>query len=217
MRAMDEWGAPVSASGWKRFAMRRYARAISSRDALRETPRMAYGSSSVTRAEVYADPLVILTGVITKRAKKPVEPADPGSTIKPKGKDAAAVATVPSAADAPIDGAQLDAAILRFLRRFPNQTVDLEPLAEELGVDPSRMQLAVESLGRRRMVVLPFIEPSAAGGATLSEVGLRWLIEREGGKPADVPVALKPATERVRPQDEAARLPRAAGYGIRRD
>ena len=178
---------------------------------------MAYGSSSVTRAEVYADPLVILTGVITKRAKKPVEPADPGSTIKPKGKDAAAVATVPSAADAPIDGAQLDAAILRFLRRFPNQTVDLEPLAEELGVDPSRMQLAVESLGRRRMVVLPFIEPSAAGGATLSEVGLRWLIEREGGKPADVPVALKPATERVRPQDEAARLPRAAGYGIRRD
>ncbi len=195
--------------------MRRYALAISSRDAPRDTPRTEYGSSSVTTAAVYADPLVILTRVITKRAK-PVEPADPGSTIKPRRKQAAEVATVPSAADAPIDGAQLDAAILRFLRRFPNQTVDLTPLAEELGVDPYRIQLAVESLARRKMVVAPFIEPGTAGGATLTAVGLRWLIEREGGKPADVPVALQPATARVRPEDEAARLPRAASYGIRR-
>ncbi|MBA2634920.1 MAG: hypothetical protein H0U86_18305 [Chloroflexi bacterium] len=153
--------------------------------------------------------------MITKRAKRPPEPADPGSTVKPGGKQAAEVATVPSAADAPIDAAQLDAAILRFLRRFPNATVDLAPLADELGVDPYRMQLAVESLARRKMVVAPFIEPGTAGGATLTQVGLRWLIDREGGKPADVPAALIPATERVRPEDEAARLPRAAGYGIR--
>jgi hypothetical protein len=163
--------------------------------------------------------------VITKRAKKapakkaPAKPAqvgDPGSTVKPKARQAAAVATVPSASEAPIDGAQLDAAILRFLRRFPNQTVNLQPLADELGVDPSRIQLTVESLGRRGMVVVPFIEPGAAGGATLTQVGLRWLIEREGGRPSDTPVALQPAREMVRPQDEAARLPRAQVYGVRR-
>jgi hypothetical protein len=153
--------------------------------------------------------------VITKRAK-PVAPADPGSTVRPKRGKAAEVATVPSTADAPIDGAQLDAAILRFLRRYPNETVNLAPLAEELGVDPYRVQLAVERLARRVMVVAPFIEPGTAGGATLTAVGLRWLIEREGGKPADVPVALQPAKQRVRAEDEAARLPRAQVYGVRR-
>ena len=123
---------------------------------------------------------------------------------------------MPSAADAPIDGAQLDAAILRFLRRFPNQTVDLAPLADELGLEPLRIQLAVEALAGRRMVVAPFIEPGTAGGATLTAVGLRWLIDREGGAPADRPTALQPARDRVRAEDEAARLPRAQVYGISR-
>ena len=134
----------------------------------------------------------------------------------PSAADAAAAATVPSAADAPIDGAQLDAAILRFLRRFPNETVDLLPLAEELGTEPSRVQLAVEGLARRRMVVPPFIEPSSAGGATITEVGLRWLIDREGGSPADKPIALQPATDHVRASDEAARLPRSQVYGLKK-
>jgi hypothetical protein len=122
----------------------------------------------------------------------------------------------PPAAEAPIDGAQLDAAILRFLRQQPNRTVDLAPLAAELGVDPFRIQLAVEDLHRRRMVVAPFIEPGSAGGATLTSVGNRWLIEREGGTPADTPPAFRPAEERVRAEDEAARLPRAEVYGISR-
>jgi hypothetical protein len=154
--------------------------------------------------------------VIPKRARKPARPADPSSTIKPERTAAAETATVPSAADAPIDAQQLDAAILRFIRRYPNQTVNLLPLAEELGVDPYRLQLAIEDLGRRRMVVVPFIEPGTAGGATLTAVGLRWLIDREGGKPADKPTALKPARQRVRPEDEAARLPRAQVYGVSR-
>ncbi|MGH2417006.1 MAG: hypothetical protein ACRDFY_01600 [Candidatus Limnocylindria bacterium] len=154
--------------------------------------------------------------MITKRAAKPTQPGDPGSTVKPRRTAAAKVATVPSAADSPIDGAQLDAAILRFLRRYPNQTVDLAPLADELGSDPYRLQLAVESLAARRMVVAPFIEPGTAGGATLTAIGLRWLLDREGGKPADKPVALKPAKEMIRPADEAARLPRAQVYGISR-
>jgi hypothetical protein len=123
---------------------------------------------------------------------------------------------VPSASEAPIDGAQLDAAILRFLRRYPNETVDLAPLAQELGLEPFRVQLAVESLARRQMVVAPFIEPGSAGGATLTAVGLRWLIGREGGSPSDTPTALKPASDRVRAEDEAARLPRAQVYGISR-
>ena len=148
------------------------------------------------------------------RSRRPAEPGDPGSTVRPRRRTARATATLPTATDAPIDGEQLDAAILRFLRRFPNETVDLAPLAEELGLDPFRMQLAVERLAARRMVVAPFIEPGTAGGATLSEIGLRWLIAREGGKPADVPVAIQPASERVRAEDEAARLPRAQVYGI---
>ena len=205
-------GAPES--GWCSFARRRYARAISSRDAERVTPRTTYGSDSGTVAEVYAGALAILSLVITKRDRKPATKGDPSSTVTPATTDAAASATVPPATEAPIDRQQLDLAILRFVRRFPNQTVDLVPLAEELSVDPVRIQLAVEDLGRRRMVVVPFIEPGPAGGATLTAVGLRWLIDREGGKPSDVPVALKPAKDHVRAADEAARLPRAEVYGL---
>ena len=145
-----------------------------------------------------------------------MKPADPNSTVTPQAEAAAASVATPKATEAPIDGAQLDAAILRFLRRFPNQTVDLAPLAGELATDPTRLQLAVEGLHRRRMVVAPFIEPGAAGGATLTAVGLRWLIDREGGRPADKPVALKPARKHVRAKDEAARLPRAEVYGLTR-
>ena len=153
----------------------------------------------------------------TKRTRRrPVEPGDPDTTVVPSSAEAGAVATVPSAADAPIDDAQLDAAILRALRQKPNRTVDLLPFADELGVDPVRVQLAIEDLGRRRMVVVPFIEPGRAGGATLTAVGLRWLIDREGGSPADAPVALRPATQHVRPKDEAARLPRSEVYGVSR-
>jgi hypothetical protein len=121
-----------------------------------------------------------------------------------------------SRAVGPPGGADLDAAILRCLRRTPNRAVDLAPLADELGVDPVTMQLAVEQLHRRRMVVAPFIEPGRAGGAELTAVGLRWLIAREGGKPKDTPVAFQPAKGRVRAEDEAARLPRAEVYGVRR-
>jgi hypothetical protein len=116
----------------------------------------------------------------------------------------------------PPAGEELDAAILRFLRAFPNRVIDLAPLAADLGVDPVTMQLAVERLHTRRMVVAPFIEPGRAGGAELTNVGLSWLIAREGGKPKDVPVALQPAKGRVRAQDEAARLPRADVYGVNR-
>ena len=122
---------------------------------------------------------------------------------------------MPAATEAPVSEDQLTAAVLRFLRRYPNRTVELSPLAEELAVDAARLQLLVERLGRRGLVVVPFIEPGSAGGATLTERGLRWLIAREGGKPADVPVAFKPARQRVRAEDEAARLPRAQVYGTR--
>jgi hypothetical protein len=141
---------------------------------------------------------------------------DPESTEAPTRRATRRTATVPAATEAPIDAEQLDAAILRTLRSKPNRTVELGALAEELQVEPHRLQLAVERLGRRRMVVVPFIEPDSAGGATLTQVGLRWLIEREGGTPADKPVALKPATQRVRAEDEAARLPRAQVYGVSR-
>lgn len=154
--------------------------------------------------------------MITKREGQPVETGDPASTDTPAVDEAAALATIPPATDAPIDRAQLDAAILRSLRKRPNSTVDLQPLANELGLDPYQLQLAIEDLGRRRMVVVPFIEPGTAGGATLTAVGLRWLIGREGGSPADNPVALQPAEERVRAEDEAARLPRAQVYGTKK-
>jgi len=115
-----------------------------------------------------------------------------------------------------LNGPELDAAILRFLRRRPNEYGDLAPLAEELRTDPITLQLAVERLHQRRFLTAPFIEPGTAGGGQLTEVGLRWLIGQEGGKPKDVPVALKPATAPVRAADEAARLPRAEVYGVRR-
>ena len=140
-------------------------------------------------------------------------------TVKKSAKAAPARTTTrtvaPRKAGPPI-GADLDAAILRFLRATPNRVVDLAPLAAELGVEPFAMQLAVERLHARRMVVAPFIEPGTAGGAELTAVGLRWLIAREGGKPKDTPVAFQPAKGRVRAQDEAARLPRAQVYGVRR-
>lgn len=115
-----------------------------------------------------------------------------------------------------LDDDELAEAVLRFLRPYPNRAISLAPLATSLGLDPYRVQLAVEDLGRRRMVVVPFIEPGTAGGAELTAVGLRWLLDREGGKPADLPVALKPAKKRVRPEAEAARLPRAEVYGVSR-
>ena len=150
--------------------------------------------------------------MITKRARKPAQKGDPETTVAPK----ASAVSIPAASEAPIDDAQLDAAILRFIRQYPNRTVDLLPLADELGVDPYRLQLAVEDLGRRGMVVVPFIEPGSAGGATLTGLGLRWLLAREGGTPADKPDALKVATERVRSEDAAARRPRAKVYGVSR-
>ena len=116
----------------------------------------------------------------------------------------------------PPSGDELDAAILRFLRATPNQALDLAPLASDLGVNPLTMQLAVERLHQRRMVVAPFIEPGRAGGAELTNVGLRWLIAREGGKPKDVPVAFQPSKKPIRVQEEARRLPRAEVYGVKR-
>lgn len=147
---------------------------------------------------------------------RPNEQADPDTTVSPAPGAAATVA-----APVPTTGGQLvadalDAAILRSLRQHPNRTVDLLPLAAALGVEPFAVQLAVERLGQRRMVVAPFIEPGTAGGATLTAVGLRWLIAQEGGSPADQPAALRPATQRVRPEDEAARLPRSEVYGVSR-
>ncbi len=141
-------------------------------------------------------------------------PLTPGST---EDRQAAASAEPEKSRAAPsLSNQDLDVAILRFLRRSPNAAVDLTPLAAEVEVDPFAIQLAVERLHRRRMVVAPFIEPGAAGGAELTEKGLRWLIDREGGKPSEVPVALKLAKHRVRAEDEAARLPRAQVYGLKR-
>ena len=106
--------------------------------------------------------------------------------------------------------------VLRFVRRLPNQTINLSPLADELGMEPFALQLHAEHMARRRLIVIPFVEPGTAGGATLTERGLRWLLAREGGKPRDVPTALKKAQEHVRTGDDAARLPRAQVYGVRR-
>ncbi len=113
----------------------------------------------------------------------------------------------------PLPHDELYAAILRALRRAPNQVVELTPLATELGMDPQALQVELERLGQRGFVVLPFIEPGVGGGAELPRRGSRWLIAHEGGKPKDVPVALKPAKDHVRAKDEAARLPRAEVYG----
>ena len=148
------------------------------------------------------------------------KPIEDTSNLAPKPSSRATPRRSPRKAasrkSVPPTGDELDAAILRFLRATPNRAVDLAPLAGDLGVDPVTMQLAVERLHQRRMVVTPFIEPGRAGGAELTAVGLRWLITREGGKPKDVPVAFQPAKGRVRAQDEAARLPRAEVYGLKR-
>jgi hypothetical protein len=112
-------------------------------------------------------------------------------------------------------GAALTAAILRQLRRAPNQEMALDRLADDLKIEPRALQLAVERLHRRRLLIAPFVEPGEAGGAILTESGLAWLIAHEGGRPRDVPVALQVAKARVRAEDEAARLPRAQVYGIR--
>lgn len=138
----------------------------------------------------------------------------PDQSITPSAEETAAAATLPKAADAPISAEQLHAVILRHLRRYPNRYVDLQPLADELGVEPERIQLELERLSRRRLITLPFIEPSQAGGAELTERGLRWLIAHEGGTPADTPVAFQPSKTRIRSEDEAARLPRADVYGV---
>jgi hypothetical protein len=149
------------------------------------------------------------------------KPTEDTSNLTPKPSSRATSRRSPSKGasrkSGPPAGEELDAAILRFLRATPNRAVDLAPLAADLGVDPVAMQLAVERLHARRMVVAPFIEPGRAGGAELTAVGLRWLIAREGGKPKDVPVAFQPAKGRVRAQDEAARLPRSQVYGVRRE
>jgi len=116
----------------------------------------------------------------------------------------------------PLPHDELYARILRALRRAPNQVVELTPLAAELGMEPQALQIELERLGRRGFVVLPFIEPGVGGGAELAQQGLAWLIAYEGGKPKDVPVALKPAKGRVRSEDEAPRLPRAEVYGVGR-
>ncbi|HET9497053.1 MAG TPA: hypothetical protein VFP83_01895 [Candidatus Limnocylindria bacterium] len=113
-------------------------------------------------------------------------------------------------------GDELTAAILRNLRQYPNRELDLDALAAQRGIDPVELQLWVERLHQRRFLIAPFIEPGRAGGAKLTQVGLRWLIAHEGGKPRDTPVAFKPATDRVRSEDEAERLPRAEVYGVRR-
>ncbi len=110
-----------------------------------------------------------------------------------------------------LEADELTAAILRFLRRFPNKFVDLTPLAEELGVDPIAMQLTVERLARRGLLTLPFIEPSTAGGGELTERGVAWLIGHKGGTPVDVPDVLKPATAPT--IHRGGRLPRADVYG----
>ncbi len=114
-----------------------------------------------------------------------------------------------------LDGKALTAAVLRHLRAAPNQERDLASLAADLAIDPIELQLVVERLHRRALLIAPFIEPGRAGGAKLTEVGLRWLVDREGGTPRDTPVALRPATSRVRAEAEAARLPRADVYGVR--
>jgi hypothetical protein len=155
-------------------------------------------------------------------AKKPIEDTSNiapkvSSRATPHRSPRASTARKPTARKAgPPTGEALDAAILRFLRATPNRVVDLQSLAADLGVDPVAMQLAVERLHARRMVVAPFIEPGRAGGAELTAIGLHWLIAREGGKPKDVPVAFQPAKARVRAQDEAPRLPRAQVYGVKR-
>ena len=143
-----------------------------------------------------------------------MEPADPDTTIRPEAAVAREAVGGTSAVSTLTD---LHAAILRYLRHWPNQTVELGPLADQLNVPDDTVQLAAERLAQRGLLVTPFIEPGRAGAGTLTAKGLRWLLQREGGTPADVPVAFQKADKPVRAADEAARLPRAQVYGIRRD
>ena len=137
------------------------------------------------------------------------------TTAKPRRIAAARKAAPKPASDPahPLPHDELYARILRSLRRLPNRANDLTPLADELGMPATALQVELERLARRRFVTLPFIEPGLGGGAELTQAGLAWLIAHEGGKPKDVPVALQKATRRVRAEAEAARLPRAEVYG----
>lgn len=135
------------------------------------------------------------------------------TTRPPRTRRAKAAAKPAADPKRPLPYDELDALILRSLRRAPNRVVELTPLAEELGMEPQALQIELERLGRRGFVVLPFIEPGLGGGAELAQQGLVWLIAHEGGKPKDKPVALQPAKDHVRARDEAARLPRAEVYG----
>jgi hypothetical protein len=150
-----------------------------------------------------------------KRSPKPAAKAPSRSAATPARRPAARVAARRKPADPahPLAHDDLNARILRALRRSPNEVVELTPLADELGMRPQALQVELERLSQRAFVVLPFIEPGAGGGALLAQKGLVWLIAHEGGKPKDVPVALKPAAKHVRAQDEAGRLPRADVYG----
>jgi hypothetical protein len=143
-------------------------------------------------------------------AKRPprAKPSDPKA---PARRPSSRKATVDP--DHPLPHDELYARILRYLRRFPNRANDLTPLADELGLQATGLQVELERLAQRRFVTLPFIEPGRGGGAELTQVGLAWLIAHEGGKPKDVPVALQRAKDRVRAEDEAARLPRSEVYG----
>ena len=138
------------------------------------------------------------------------------ATRAPRARRKTAAAKSPLDARHPLPHDELYARILRALRRAPNRVVELTPLAVELGMEPQALQIELERLGRRRLVVLPFVEPGLGGGAELTQKGSAWLIAYEGGKPKDVPVALRPAKARIRSEDEAARLPRAQVYGAGR-
>jgi hypothetical protein len=150
-----------------------------------------------------------------RRRRQPEQIGNPEITVTPSRQEAAVVADAATSAPGRLSGNELDAAILRFLRAWPNGSVNLASLADELGIEPFDLQLTLERLARRRLLLVPFIEPSSAGGAELTEKGLRWLIRYEGGKPKDVPVAYRSASKPVRASDEAARLPRAEVYGTR--
>jgi hypothetical protein len=146
-----------------------------------------------------------------KRPAKTVAKPKAGPAANPAGRRKAPIDPAH-----PLPHDELYAHILRVLRRSPNAVVELTSLADELGLQPHALQLEVERLAVRGFLVLPFIEPGAGGGALLAQKGLAWLIRHEGGKPKDVPVALKVARKHVRPQDEAVRLPRADVYGAGR-
>ena len=152
-------------------------------------------------------------------AKRPSRPSasatTPAKGLAPKQSTHRAPSAKAAAVDPnhPLPLEALYARVLRYLRRFPNRAVDLTPLADELGMPATALQVEVERLAQRGFVTLPFIEPGAGGGAELAQKGLAWLIGYEGGKPKDVPVALQLAKAHVRAEDEAARLPRADVYG----